>query len=506
MKTRLKKLGFIAITALTVASPFTSCKDDDKTPENGTDEIIDKIPDINGNEQQTVAKQKEYIEEVGQALIKEFSKSNFDEAITAINNAVNTFSVKEDEDDWDWKTVQNWVNDAFKTIETTALGTSKEQEFSEYDYDSWEWDDDNNISFDVHKFIKETYNYDIEDVMALYKVSNFTGKFTAKDKAWTSEKSDHIEFVFKDIDNNDCVLKLVTSGKTVNAWVSSEYDWNDDFEGDEVKKEFNDDKTEVYIEYEYHESGERAKISVTVPEKIVLTFDQNGKNILKTVLNTDLSLAQEPDFDLSKDAYKVSASTEIAGYTFSNDQLSINSKDNKHSEAFSISKGKTKLITCAVNAAVELSNKYPDLTLEDLTYLDGVEVSNPGEASVTYDILGKIQIKGNIKNISDASNAMKEADKNSYNEAAYKAAIKKINDNLDLALYFDGGKTKQAKVVFEPIEESDYGEKYWMYEYMIVFEDGTSTSFGEYFAEKDFKNLINQIERLQQDYMGDIRK
>ena len=81
-------------------------------------------------------------------------------------------------------------------------------------------------------------------------------------------------------------------------------------------------------------------------------------------------------------------------------------------------------------------------------------------------------------------------------DAEVERAIKNINNQLDLGLYYNGSSKKTADVV---IDYYVYYDEYWDEEWeelgpVLVFDDGSKYSFYEYFDEDAFAGLIDSFE------------
>ena len=119
---------------------------------------------------------------------------------------------------------------------------------------------------------------------------------------------------------------------------------------------------------------------------------------------------------------------------------------------------------------------------------------------LNFDVLSKMQIKGNCTNSSKLVEYLEKADDNDENEGTFKSYLSQANSLLDLNLYYNSN-VKQAQVKLEPFYESNYGYAYWNYEPALFFKDGTSYStFSTFFDEDDFKDLIKTFERLLEDF------
>jgi hypothetical protein len=150
------------------------------------------------------------------------------------------------------------------------------------------------------------------------------------------------------------------------------------------------------------------------------------------------------------------------------------------------------------NADAFVSEDYNDDDLEE-----DFENANAKNTYINVDIMGKLQVQGKVSNARKMYEYWEEADDNRYEESTYKSYINQVNSLANIKMFFDGKSTAQAYVIMEPFyKESDWnGSKYWEAEPVICFFDGSSySSFEAFFNESDFRNIIDQFEKLFEEY------
>ena len=481
---RNKRLIYTALFALSfLCGTFVACdKDDDnKSEEKTTDDIINQIPTVDGDKVLSVDEQKDYLDQVGKAFMTEFQSTNFDNVIDLINYAYETYK------DYNWDNVESWADDAYESLTKTDKGLTLESEYKgeyeQYDYENYDPETDTYPTY-ILKYINQYYKNNTE---VIYKASAYTGHFVAENGAWTYTPADDLQFQFADQNGKTCLLTLTTSGKNVNAYFGEDYqDWYGD-----SKDEWNDDcsvRTETYTS-----TDDVEQIVVSVPEKAVLTLTQDGKTIVNSVVNTDLSIVSSTDYDITKDTYAATTTTEINGYTIEVSKASLSNKDKKAEGYFKLKKGDVKLLECTVNANGNVSRDEND----------EIEV-NSLTTEMTIDILGKVQIKGSSKDGDKFADLMDEADENEYDGTIYKEKIAAANALVDYGLYFNGN-TKQAQVVMEPFEEEDWNDTYWDYDFVIQFADGSKSAFDDYFIRANFGGVSNLYDDMEDDYTNKVK-
>jgi hypothetical protein len=311
-----------ALCALLLAGTMmVSCNDDDdKSEDKTTDEIIEQIPAIDGNKQLTVEEQKNYLDQVGKAFLTEFQSSNFDNLIDLINYANDTYG-----DNYDWDNVESWADDAYEALVKNEKGKTlvDESEWTDDEYQGYDYETDEPI----YKTITRRYFYYEDITEVIYTASAFTGHFVAENGKWTQTAADDLQFSFSDQNGKPCVLSVTTSGKTVNAF------FGDDNKGYDRNRKENEDGSLTTESTE-----EIDKIIVAVPEHITVTLTQDGKEVIKSEINTDLSIASATEYDFSKDQFATTTTTQIENYTFEVSKASLSNKDKKAEAYFKLKK------------------------------------------------------------------------------------------------------------------------------------------------------------------------
>ena len=159
-------------------------------------------------------------------------------------------------------------------------------------------------------------------------LSNFTGHFTAGERGWVYSDAEDLQLIFKDANEKECVLKIVKEGKEVKLSLPEEHEW-------EIRYDLNGS----------YESYESTKIVISVPEKILVSLAQDGKDIVKATYSLNLSdLAEDGYFDIGKTKLLMGVEFELNnGYKLScnseetpNNKLALNYKmSNKTGELIS---------------------------------------------------------------------------------------------------------------------------------------------------------------------------
>lgn len=464
MKTYLKKL----VLQLLVCASFVACGSDS----NDVSDPETPITPVEPSKEQalSIADQKEFLEKVALEFMDMTPASDFDD-IADLCMFINDTYVE----DYDWDNVEDWAQDSFDAARE-ALGsvtTEKETEtWGRYTYN---------------------YNYIYAEYKALLMASNFTGHFTAKNGRWELEKANDLQFIFTDKRGQKCVLKLETSGSVKKVFVMNIEDWMD-----------YESNSSGYT-YTYNEYYDRTKCTIGVPEKIVVTLTQNGKQVAEATLKTDLGSISGEEFDISKNNLSLSFALELNnGYNFEASKVAYTANTSA-SIVSSITKNKTTLVSMGISAdinnipSVNVSAFSSDSFDEDDYNFDDINAKN---VYVKFDVLGKVQIQGTLSDVRKFVDYLEDADDNDNNEVNYKSYIEHANSLADINMFYNGNNVKQATIKLEPFAEETWnGRTYWDMEPVIYFYDGSSYStFEAFFNDKDFKITIDTFKKLANKY------
>ena len=434
------KKYFYSLLALALAvATFISCGE--PVGGNTDDPTVEPDGPVNILPVSTPEEQKKALEQTALDLVDEMAAANFEEVADLAEYLAQEYSA----DNYDYDAVEDWAEECYDALTRVFEKTEIEEESYSYGY-AW------------------------VDVMNYYSVvcaaSNFTGKFEAKNRLWKYSDADDLSFHVKDAQGNPCVLRLTTSGKTKKVYVGSNRDYiSGSYENGVDSSFYNVDK--IYLQ---------------IPEVMTVTLQQDGDNIAKVVLNTDLSSMKGDEIDLRKDKYNVTATIEFNGYSVTVDNLKY-APEKGTSVAANFKRGNKSLISAKASADLDVSNE---------------EFYGSENNSVEIDVMGCVQLKGKMAgDIVDAYEELEEV-YGAENERQFKNQLDKVNSLMNLNLYYYKSSKPSAKFELRAFED-EYDEE-WYFEPVIVFEDETSYSIEKYFNEDDFKKVIKAIERLGEDY------
>lgn len=360
------------------------------------------------------------------------------------------------------------------------------KEYADYDTEKvenwWEncWDE-------LWKEIESSESYEIYET--LYKLSAFTGKWTANEKSqsWERANADNLSVHVKDQNGNPCEITLSTSGdkKRIYLFEDEHYEYHDEYGYDENGDWY----------YDYWETlTEIERVYVEVPEIINIVLNQNGSKLAEVIINTDLSSMVGEKFNLAEDRYNVTASVYFNGYEMNLENFYYeNQKESKIN--FNFKHGSKTLLTANLTAT-------PEMAITDFEEEFDIDDINSKNNFAYINILDKLELKGECANL---LNLIKVVD-DEWNENT----ASKINRYLKMKVYFYGATEPTATIKFETEEDEWYGSRYdeetgnWVdgywYDYDLIpimeFYDYSRYSLEDFFNEEDFKKTVDAFESL----------
>lgn len=456
-KNKLLILSLVAVCCMSLVS--CGSNSDDEDPVKPTEPTTPTT-----EEAMAPAKQKEYLETVAKELMNDMPSSDFKNIADLGTYVDETYG-----DDYNWDGVSDWAHDAFDGARE-ALGTKTTEKVHDGYY---------------------AFNYIFTNYKAVLLASNFTGHFTAKNGKWTRTNADDLQFIFKDKTGQECIVRLQTSGSVKKVYAANIDEYQYYGYDDGVSNEYFD----------------RTQLTIGVPEKIVATLTQGGKQVVHTTVNVDLGSITGERFDISSNSLTLSTVTQLNnGYKIDLSQVAYRANQ-KASVNFNISKNGTSLLTVAFASDI---NDIPSCNVDafSATNFDidkyNTDYANAKNAFVKVDVLGKVQVQGMMANLRQFANYIDAAEDNEKSEDSFKSYVNLANNLTDINLFYNGNSVKQATVKIEAFHHDAggyWGEAYWYAEPVIHFFDGSSyTTFDVFFNEVDFKNTFDDFNSLVDRY------
>lgn len=443
---------------------LNSCGDDNDDGGSGDGSSPDSVLPL------SPAEQKAYMETVAREFMDLTPASDFKDITTLGRYVTDSYF-----DGYDWSEAEKWGKDIIDGLKQ-YVGILPDEVTDIY-----------NGSYYNYYYISKITGY-----KAVVQASNFKGHFTATNGRWVLSKADDLQFIFNDKYGDKCVLKLETSGSVKKVYLLNTDEWIN-YDSETVGND--------YYSYDYYD---RTQWTIGVPEKIVLTLTQGGREVVKTTVNIDLGSISNEEFDLSKNSLNVSTLVEFNnGYKINVSQVSYTA-NSKVSVQSTMSKNGKDLVVMAL--ASDLSG-IPSCNVSAFTKSDfdiddyDTDKTNGKNAFVKLDILGKIQIQGTIFDIRKYADYLEQADENDEKESNFKSYLNQANALTNINMFYDGNIVKQASVTLEPFEKKEWGYSYWTTEPVLVFYDGSSYStFEAFFNDSDFKTTIEAFKTFANKY------
>ena len=141
--------------------------------------------------------------------------------------------------------------------------------------------------------------------------------------------------------------------------------------------------------------------------------------------------------------------------------------------------GQSSLITVDANAIYEL----------DPASNESVPVKS-GAVDASVDVMGRIQVKGNLPDFVKFYNTMNAMNQKSSDANAFKALVAELEKTFTAAMYFNGDSNPRATLGLDAVQYNT-GSSYWTCNPVLNFSDGTSYTLREYFSEERFGDLIS---------------
>ena len=461
------KVGTIAAYMLAGALTLSSCGGDDNNGGGNTEPPEQPVkPDQPAkNEALTPGEQKVRMEKIAKDVMNMVQASDFVEYSDLAHYIDRTYN----EDNYNWDAVSRWARTCW---DATCVATGNKYEVTSGYYGK----------------------YVYSDYKALILASNFTGHFTASNGRWVRSNANDLQFVFKGNTGEECTLKLETSGAVTKVHVAN---W-------EEYEDYESSYDNGY--YKWTEYVNRVEGTVGVPENVTVTLTQGGKQLVKANVNIKLSGLKGDELDISKGNVEVSADVELSnGFVISTSQVKYAGNSKLSVASATVKKAGTAIFTVAMSGDISglPSCNVSAFTKENFN-IDDYDTDNATakNAFVKVDVLGQMQIQGVVSDVRKYCNMLDEADHNRKNERNFKSYIDQANGLADVNLFYDNTSIKQASVLLEAFVDDEWnGVKYWEFEPILKFYDGSSNSpFGTFFNEKDFKSVIRMYENIVEDF------
>lgn len=340
----------------------------------------------------------------------------------------------------------------------------------------------------IAEVVQGKRNATLEDLEILLTLSTFgyEFKFDEKRKTIIITKVDkpYVLATFSDPDGVVCELKLWGEGAEKECSYTYEaYHWE-----------------YIYDEYGYYEGSYRVEdgkrtIRVKLPETIKMHFKHGSKELVSYNFKWETNFKDYVNNSMKLKVMEFGIEETVAASTSSATAL------------FSMTCGNKKVLTTSVNlpkyalneweAGSNITDDNAEAWFEEV--LDDYKsvLNSLGKGDVKVDLLGKVQLVGNVSDGAGLINAYMDWDdkypyqsgynwwEQPYRTLASQEDICEIYDKYaNLAICYNGGTTEQAKLLLQPyyVEGTAYEGGYW---------EGYWDEWGNYYENWVEGNLVN---------------
>lgn len=304
-------------------------------------------------------------------------------------------------------------------------------------------------------------------------LSTFNGEITLGEGAASFKPADKAVVIYTDDNGIKWTAELSTEGAVKEVYL-----------GKFVTRSESVGYIDEYGNYVYGESYEtHSKITVGVPEKLIVSLKKNAENYLTSTTTFNVSISST-GIDPEKDRISITEVFEAQGIKVVLDKCLCDAAAGNLEQSMAVYKdGK---FICSGKASM---NGKVDFESEEWS---------ANNINVSIDLLGKMQIKGSCPDAKSINSIMENADPQS--EKDWDRIVNNLNTKYNLNVYFNGGSTSQAIMNLEARYEDDsYGPYYWT-EPAIEFNDGSRYLLYEYFTEDNFSDTIEGAESFVEKY------
>ena len=292
-------------------------------------------------------------------------------------------------------------------------------------------------------------------------LSNLKGKITFGKNAATFQNADNTVIEYTDTDGVNWTAELTPVGNVQNVYL-----------GEFVDSWYNGSYTrEEYI-----------RITISVPEKLVVALKKNGTDYLSVTYMFDVAVSSG-GVDVSRDRVATALTFNVDGLQVTINNAAYNASSGSMEASTVITKDGNLIFSERLTAEAKVNEAAETVTAKNI--------------NVEVDIMGAMQIKGSCPSLNSIIEIMDESEPQS--ERDWERMVNNMNTMFDIKVYFDGGNAVQSIVNFEPRWQDGSYSSYWV-EPAIEFNDGSRYLFEEYFTGSDFDGVANDMESFVERY------
>ena len=290
------------------------------------------------------------------------------------------------------------------------------------------------------------------------RISDAKGHFEEQpDGSFTKTDADDFQMTVL-VDGEKVTSTLVYSDSKVPVRVSRRHFENYNYDTDEYSFEYFD--TYVYV-----------------PSIAELKILRGSAEFARLNLNMSADIKDPTEVNPYTDSATIDAVLKIGVYTLSLQNVAYSPQG--ASARLKLLSGQSSLITVDANGIYEL----------DPASREAIPIKS-GAVDASVDIMGRIQVKGNVPDFVKFYGTMNSMKDKSNDGLAYKALVGELEKTFSAAMYFNGSSTPRATLGLDAVQYNT-GSGYWTCNPVLNFSDGTSYTVQEYFSEEKFGDTIS---------------
>lgn len=387
----------------------------------------------------------------------------------------------------DQKAVLELTDELYFEIENYDWDTQGFEEF---------WDEiESDFAFAAPRYISQLANGSASpmDVRQFtYNLAKFANVFEADSRShrWVNKgkSSDGSAQLIYKIGGSTCVAKVWGEGKD-NTY---NYTFYRGAEG-----EFSERYTSS--------ANEKITMTATLPERMYMTLTEDGVELVRLVVNTDMVENQHYNLGMNLTIANVHYITEINGSHTSADAVFGMNYGNQAMLYAEIKVPNYRIPTKTNNQTYEEYGEHIADHWEDI-------VNSVGTATAYINMMGTVQLRAAVTNVGDLVADYRhwvdqyDSDMGDYmTREAARALCNIYKHNSQTGVYY-GTHDLQAELVLDSYADYGYGNRNYLIEPLIHFiSDDTQYSFTEYFTEARYANIIDLTENLVNSYLRMLR-
>ena len=303
-----------------------------------------------------------------------------------------------------------------------------------------------------------------ETMETILRLSECKGTIYAREDKAVYQKSNDTKIVVEDTEG-DWVLELKQTGWKKNVYLG-EFDGN--------------------------------SVTVDIPSQVTAELSVGRKSYLQIEINVDYNFGSN-GIDPENDRISFTTTFQLADLSLTIGETACNAKSGEAEFSMKFKKGRTTWVGTEFTLDADLEFDEDD-DIESL-------ILNMGSFSV--ELMDEVKIVGVM---ADRNGLIEDiAQEELYFEGTedqVKATVDAINSSASVCISYDGGRTSQARVVMDYFEFEDNPGEYYC-EPVILFEDGTSYSYFEFyemFIEDDLDDMESDLADAIQEYEDLVEK